>query len=35
MSDNAVHLRTDDVELRIFSTIMTLVLPRDVTLQEL
>ena len=31
----AIHFRTDDVELRIFSTIMTLGTPRDVTLQEL
>jgi transcriptional regulator with XRE-family HTH domain len=30
-----VHLRTDGLELRMFSTIMTLGTPRDVTLQEL
>ncbi|HJZ76010.1 MAG TPA: helix-turn-helix transcriptional regulator [Vicinamibacterales bacterium] len=30
-----IHLRTNDLELRIFSTIMTLGTPRDVTLQEL
>ncbi len=30
-----VHIRKDDLELRIFSTIMTLGTPRDVTLQEL
>jgi len=30
-----IHIRTHDAELRIFSTIMTLGTPRDVTLQEL
>jgi transcriptional regulator with XRE-family HTH domain len=30
-----IHIRTDDFELRIFSTIMTLGTPQDVTLQEL
>jgi hypothetical protein len=30
-----VHVRVDGVELRMFSTIMTLGTPRDVTLQEL
>src|SRR5262249_20138286 len=30
-----VHLKKDNVELRIFSTIMTLGTPQDVTLQEL
>jgi transcriptional regulator with XRE-family HTH domain len=30
-----IHLKTDVLELRIFSTIMTLGTPRDVTLQEL
>ena len=30
-----VHIRTGDIELRMFSTIMTLGTPRDVTLQEL
>jgi transcriptional regulator with XRE-family HTH domain len=30
-----IHIRKDDVELRMFSTIMTLGTPRDVTLQEL
>lgn len=30
-----IHIRTDDVELRVFSTIMTLGTPNDVTLQEL
>jgi hypothetical protein len=30
-----IHLRTADLELRLFSTIMTLGTPRDVTLQEL
>jgi transcriptional regulator with XRE-family HTH domain len=30
-----IHIRIDDLELRIFSTIMTLGTPRDVTLQEL
>jgi transcriptional regulator with XRE-family HTH domain len=30
-----IHLRRNDLELRIFSTIMTLGTPRDVTLQEL
>lgn len=30
-----IHLRTTDRELRLFSTIMTLGTPRDVTLQEL
>jgi hypothetical protein len=29
-----VHLRRDDVELRLFSTFMTLGSPHDVTLQE-
>src|SRR5687768_5247557 len=29
-----IHIRTDDFELRIFSTIMTLGTPQDVTLQE-
>ena len=30
-----IHLRRDDLRLRLFSTIMTLGTPRDVTLQEL
>jgi len=30
-----IHIKTDDLELRIFSTIMTLGTPQDVTLQEL
>jgi transcriptional regulator with XRE-family HTH domain len=30
-----IHIRKDDLELRIFSTIMTLGTPQDVTLQEL
>jgi hypothetical protein len=30
-----VHIRTPDIELRIFTTIMTLGTPQDVTLQEL
>ena len=30
-----IHIRTNDIELRIFSTIMTLGTPQDVTLQEL
>lgn len=30
-----LHIRTDDLELRMFSTIMTLGTPQDVTLQEL
>ena len=30
-----IHKRKDDIELRIFSTIMTLGTPQDVTLQEL
>ena len=30
-----IHLRRDDLELRLFSTIMTLGTPQDVTLQEL
>jgi transcriptional regulator with XRE-family HTH domain len=30
-----IHIRTDDLELRLFSTIMTLGTPNDVTLQEL
>jgi transcriptional regulator with XRE-family HTH domain len=30
-----IHIRTPDLELRLFSTIMTLGTPRDVTLQEL
>jgi transcriptional regulator with XRE-family HTH domain len=30
-----VHLRKDDVDIRTFSTIMTLGTPRDITLQEL
>jgi transcriptional regulator with XRE-family HTH domain len=30
-----IHIRRDDVELRLFSTLMTLGTPRDVTLQEL
>jgi hypothetical protein len=30
-----VHIRRDDLELRLFSTIMTLGTPQDVTLQEL
>jgi MmyB-like transcription regulator ligand binding domain len=29
-----IHIRTDDFELRIFSTIMTLGTPQDVTLQR-
>jgi hypothetical protein len=30
-----IHIRTNDIELRMFSTIMTLGTPTDVTLQEL
>ena len=30
-----VHIRKDDIDIRLFSTIMTLGTPRDVTLQEL
>jgi hypothetical protein len=30
-----IHIRKDDLELRMFSTIMTLGTPQDVTLQEL
>jgi hypothetical protein len=30
-----VHLRKEQLDVRIFSTIMTLGTPRDVTLQEL
>ena len=30
-----IHLKVGDVELRLFSTIMTLGTPRDITLQEL
>jgi len=30
-----IHIRRDDSELRIFSTIMTLGTPQDVTLQDL
>jgi transcriptional regulator with XRE-family HTH domain len=30
-----IHIRKEDLELRLFSTIMTLGTPRDVTLQEL
>ena len=30
-----VHIRRDDIELRLFSTIMTVGTPQDVTLQEL
>ena len=30
-----IHIKTGDFELRIFSTIMTLGTPQDVTLQEL
>jgi transcriptional regulator with XRE-family HTH domain len=30
-----IHIRTGDLEIRIFSTIMTLGTPKDVTLQEL
>jgi transcriptional regulator with XRE-family HTH domain len=30
-----IHIRTNQIELRVFSTIMTLGTPRDVTLQEL
>jgi transcription regulator MmyB-like protein len=30
-----IHIRKDDLELRLFSTIMTLGTPQDVTLQEL
>jgi hypothetical protein len=30
-----LHIRRDDLELRLFSTIMTLGTPQDVTLQEL
>ena len=30
-----VHIRRDDLELRLFSTIMTIGTPHDVTLQEL
>jgi transcriptional regulator with XRE-family HTH domain len=30
-----VHIRKDDLELRLFTTIMTLGTPRDITLQEL
>lgn len=34
-SPRPIHIRKDGLELRIFSTIMTLGTPRDVTLQEL
>jgi hypothetical protein len=30
-----IHIRTDEFELRLFSTIMTLGTPQDVTLQDL
>jgi hypothetical protein len=30
-----IHIRREDLELRLFSTIMTLGTPQDVTLQEL
>ena len=30
-----IHIKKDDLELRLFSTIMTLGTPQDVTLQEL
>ena len=30
-----IHIRRGDLDLRLFSTIMTLGTPRDVTLQEL
>jgi hypothetical protein len=30
-----IHIRKNDLELRVFSTIMTLGAPQDVTLQEL
>ena len=30
-----IHIRKDDLELRLFSTIMTMGTPQDVTLQEL
>jgi hypothetical protein len=30
-----IHIRTEDFDLRLFSTIMTLCTPRDITLQEL
>jgi len=30
-----IHIRKGDIELRLFSTIMTLGTPQDVTLQEL
>jgi hypothetical protein len=30
-----IHLRVGDIDLRLFSTIMTLCRPQDVTLQEL
>jgi transcriptional regulator with XRE-family HTH domain len=30
-----IHIRTNEIELRLFSTIMTLGTPKDVTLQEL
>jgi hypothetical protein len=30
-----IHIRKDDIEMRLFSTIMTLGTPRDVTLPEL
>src|SRR5262249_18279330 len=30
-----IHIRTGDFDLRLFSTIMTLCRPQDVTLQEL
>jgi len=30
-----IHIRTNEIELRVFSTIMTLGTPKDVTLQEL
>jgi len=30
-----IHIKTGDLDLRLFSTIMTLGTPQDVTLQEL
>lgn len=30
-----IHIKKDDLELRLFSTVMTLGTPQDVTLQEL
>jgi len=30
-----IHIRTGDLDLRLFSTVMTMCTPRDITLQEL